>query len=53
MNKIIQINLAGQAVSVDEQAYQKLSEYLKQLENYFASTPDGSEILEDTESRIT
>lgn len=52
MNKIIQINLAGQAVSIDEQAYQKLSEYLKQLENHFASTPDGSEILGDIESRI-
>ena len=52
MNKIIQINLAGQAVSIDEQAYQKLSEYLKQLENHFATTPDGSEILGDIESRI-
>ena len=52
MNKIIQINLAGKAVSIDEQAYQKLSEYLKQLENHFASTPDGSEILGDIESRI-
>lgn len=52
MNKIIQINLAGQAVSIDEQAYHKLSEYLKLLENHFATTPDGSEILGDIESRI-
>jgi len=52
MNKIIQINLAGQAVSIDEKAYESLSEYLGTLENHFAKTADGSEILADIEARI-
>ncbi len=52
MNKIIQINLAGQAVSIDEKAYQSLSEYLNTLENHFAQTEDGDEILADIEARI-
>lgn len=52
MNKIIQINLAGQAVSIDEQAYAVLSQYLRTLENHFRNTEDGKEILEDIEARI-
>jgi phage shock protein PspC (stress-responsive transcriptional regulator) len=52
MNKIIQINLAGQAVSIDEKAYQSLSHYLQTLENHFANTVDGREILTDIEARI-
>ena len=31
MNKIIKINLAGQAVSIDEQAYDSLSQYMRSL----------------------
>ena len=52
MNKIIQINLAGQAVSIDEKAYQSLSHYLQTLENHFSTTIDGREILTDIEARI-
>ena len=52
MNKIIQINLAGQAVSIDEKAYEHLTSYLRSLENHFANTESGAEILEDIESRI-
>lgn len=52
MNKIIQINLAGQAVSIDELAYKSLSEYLHTLENHFSNTEDGGEILADIEARI-
>lgn len=52
MNKIIQINLAGQAVSIDELAYKSLSEYLNTLENHFSNTEDGGEILADIEARI-
>ena len=52
MNKIIQINLAGQAVSIDEKAYQSLSEYLHTLELHFSKTEDGDEILADIEARI-
>ena len=52
MNKIIQVNLAGQSVSIDEKAYQSLSSYLHTLENHFAKTEDGDEILQDIEARI-
>ena len=52
MNKIIKINLAGQAVSIDEQAYDSLSQYMRSLENYFINTESGKEILEDIEARI-
>ena len=52
MNKIIQVNLAGQSVSIDEKAYQSLSSYLQTLENHFAKTEDGGEILHDIEARI-
>ena len=52
MNKIIQINLAGQAVSIDELAFASLSKYLRTLEDHFANTESGQEILSDIESRI-
>ncbi|MDB4107902.1 PspC domain-containing protein [Bacteroidia bacterium] len=53
MNKIIQINLSGQAVSIDEKAYEILSKYLGSLENCFSNTESGNEILADIEARIT
>jgi phage shock protein C len=52
MNKIIQINLAGQAVSIDEQAYETLRNYLKTLEEHFKHTNSGAEILQDIEARL-
>ena len=52
MNKIIKINLAGQAVSIDEQAYESLSQYMRSLEKHFVNTESGKEILEDIEARI-
>jgi phage shock protein PspC (stress-responsive transcriptional regulator) len=52
MNKIIQINLAGQAVSIDEHAYDILSSYLGTLERHFKNTESGNEILTDIEARI-
>ena len=52
MNKIIQINLAGQAISIDEVAYATLSRYLLSLEKHFNNTESGNEILSDIESRI-
>ncbi len=52
MNKIIKINLAGQAVSIDEHAYDSLSHYLRSLEKHFVNTESGKEILDDIEARI-
>lgn len=52
MNKIININLAGQAIAIDEKAYDTLKSYLSTLEKHFRNTSSGSEILEDIEARI-
>ena len=52
MNKIIQINLAGQAISIDEVAYDKLKAYLDSIEDQFSGSPGGTEIQEDIEARI-
>ncbi|MFY0644191.1 MAG: PspC domain-containing protein [Bacteroidia bacterium] len=52
MNKIININLAGQAIAIDEKAYDTLKSYLATLEKHFRNTSSGSEILEDIEARI-
>lgn len=52
MNKIININLAGQAIAIDEKAYDSLSKYMRTLENHFKNTDSGSEILQDIESRM-
>jgi phage shock protein PspC (stress-responsive transcriptional regulator) len=53
MNKIIQINLEGQAISIDEVAFNKLENYLNLLENHFKGTPSGDEILTDIRSRLS
>jgi phage shock protein C len=53
MNKIIQINLAGQAISIDESAYEILKKYLRTLEKHFKNTESGNEILSDIEARIS
>ncbi|MBR9861415.1 PspC domain-containing protein [bacterium] len=52
MHKIIQINLAGQAISIDEVAYEKLRNYLDSVEKHFSNTDSGNEIFEDIEARI-
>ncbi|NNJ56423.1 MAG: PspC domain-containing protein [Bacteroidia bacterium] len=53
MNKIIQINLAGQAVAIDEQAYEILKAYLGKLYKHFDNTESGEEIINDIESRLS
>lgn len=53
MNKIIQINLAGQALSIDEKAYDILRDYLRSLEKHFRNTESGDEIMADIEARMS
>lgn len=53
MNKIIQINLEGQAISIDEVAFSKLENYLNLLQQHFKGTPSGDEILSDIRSRLS
>lgn len=52
MNKIININLAGRLIPIDEQAYDLLNNYLSGLKQYFAREDGGAEILHDMEDRI-
>ncbi len=53
MKKIIQINLSGRAISIEEPAYEKLQQYIQQLRQHFASEESKEEILNDIEGRIS
>jgi phage shock protein PspC (stress-responsive transcriptional regulator) len=52
MNRIITINLGGYALSIEEDAYDLLRNYLRSLENHFSTTPNGHEIIADIEARL-
>jgi phage shock protein PspC (stress-responsive transcriptional regulator) len=52
MNKIIQINLSGQAISIDEKAYLELGKYLEELQRFFSNNQSHKEIMEDIKARI-
>lgn len=52
MNKTVNINLAGIIFHVDEDAYGRLSNYLKALKAKFAGEPGGDEIIADVEARM-
>lgn len=52
MNKIIQANLAGYAIAIDEQAFELLKNYLMSLENYFREKSDSEDVAKDIEARI-
>ena len=51
MQRIIQINIAGSVLPIEEDAYIILKEYINSLERQFAGD-DGKEIIEDIENRI-
>lgn len=51
MQRIIQINLAGRILPIEEDAYITLKEYITSLQRQF-SGDDGKEIIEDIENRI-
>jgi phage shock protein C len=51
MERIIQINIAGRMVPIEEDAYLALKEYINSLERQFTGD-DGKEIIEDIENRI-
>src|ERR1043166_4707114 len=52
MNKTISINLSGQVFQIDEQAYDKLKNYLESIRRRFSVTDGGQEIISDIEARI-
>lgn len=52
MNKVITINLNGNAFQLEEQGYELLRRYLEQANNQLAGNPDKDEILADLEQAI-
>lgn len=52
MKKTFTINISGSVFHIDEDAYQKLQNYLHMLTDHFGSDADGREILQDIEARI-
>ncbi len=52
MNKIININLAGRLIPIDESAYEQLRDYLNRLKAFFAHEEGGDEIVHDMEDRM-
>lgn len=52
MKKIININLAGRLIAIEDSAYEILRQYLDSLSRYFAREEGGDEIVSDIESRI-
>src|ERR1044071_4880938 len=52
MKKIININLSGRVIPIEDSAYEKLQSYIESLRRYFAKETDRDEIINDIESRI-
>jgi phage shock protein PspC (stress-responsive transcriptional regulator) len=52
MKKTFTINISGSVFHIDEDAYQKLQNYLQMLNGHFGSSEEGREILQDIETRI-
>src|SRR5690348_9308828 len=52
MKKIININLSGRVIPIEDSAYEKLQSYIESLRKYFASEEGRDEIINDIESRI-
>lgn len=53
MKITLSINLGGYPFNIDEDAYDELKRYLKNLELHFAGEESSSEILSDIEARIS
>jgi phage shock protein PspC (stress-responsive transcriptional regulator) len=53
MQRIIQINIAGRLVPIEEDAYLMLREYNTSLERHFANEQGKDEIIQDIQSRIS
>jgi len=52
MQRIIQINIAGRLIPIEEDAYLTLRDYIKSLERHFANEQGKDEIIQDIEYRI-
>lgn len=52
MKKIININLSGRVIPIEDSAYEKLQQYIESLRRYFANEEGRDEIINDIEGRI-
>lgn len=52
MKKNFNINISGIIFHIDDDAYDKLNQYLQQLKRYFDAQEGGAEIVNDIEARI-
>lgn len=52
MNRTISITIAGYLFHIEEEGYNTLTAYLKEVHKYFASFADSREITNDIEARI-
>src|SRR6188768_3040976 len=52
MEKIININMAGRVIAIEDKAYIRLKAYLETLNQYFQGEEGQDEIMNDIESRI-
>jgi len=52
MKKIININLSGRVIPIEDSAYESLQRYIESLRRYFATEDGRDEIINDIESRI-
>jgi phage shock protein PspC (stress-responsive transcriptional regulator) len=53
MKITVSINLGGYSFNIDEDAYDELRRYLKNLELHFAQEESSSEIMSDIETRLS
>jgi phage shock protein PspC (stress-responsive transcriptional regulator) len=52
MKKIININLSGRVIPIEDSAYEKLQAYIESLRRYFANEEGRDEIINDIEARL-
>lgn len=52
MKKIININLSGRVIPIEDSAYENLQQYIESLRRYFANEEGRDEIINDIEGRI-
>lgn len=52
MKKTLSINISGSVFHIEEDAFEKLQDYLHSLKHYFETQSGGNEILQDIETRI-
>ena len=52
MKKIININLGGRVIPIEDSAYEMLKDYIESLRRFFANEEGRDEIINDIETRI-